>query len=145
MQNGALQGTDLVVQVIEDAGRGHLLEELVPADILKSSAVCSRPLAALHQDGSRCAIQQRCNGDQPKEIDAIDVLQSHHRQAISNSQAVHCGFHCIYLKAVVTATEYVHLVVSQSLLGIDISEHHAHVGQHGVVEAIPCKADFLHG
>ena len=38
-----------------------------------------------------------------------------------------------------------HLVFTQSLLGVDVSQHHTNIGDHGVVEAVPRKADLLHG
>ena len=46
----------LVVKVIEDAGNGHLLEELVLADARQGTVVSARPGAALHQNGKRRAI-----------------------------------------------------------------------------------------
>ena len=78
-----LPGPDLVVKVVEDAGNSHLLEELVLANIGQCSVVGRRPGAALHQDGQRRTIQQRCNGDQTKQVDSVNVLQA--RKCVSNS------------------------------------------------------------
>lgn len=67
---------DLVVKVVEDAGNSHLLEKLILANIGQCSVVCRRPHAALHQDGQGRTVEQRCNGDQTKQVDSIDVLQA---------------------------------------------------------------------
>ena len=79
----AQPGANLVVKVVEDAGGSHLLEELIATNRLKGTAVCSRPLAALHQDSSWCAVQERRNGDEPKEVDTINVLHGRKKCAIS--------------------------------------------------------------
>lgn len=68
-------GTDLVVEVVEDASNSHLLEKLVLANTRQCTIVCTGPLAALHQDCQRRAVQQRCNGNQAEQVDAINVLQ----------------------------------------------------------------------
>lgn len=67
---------DLVVQMVEDASSCHLLEELISACLGKCNIVGTGPLAALHQDGCRRAVKQGCNGDEPKEVDPINVLRS---------------------------------------------------------------------
>ena len=69
------QAANLIVQVVEDASSSHLLEEFIAADRLEGATVCSRPLAALHQDCSWCAVQQGRNGDEPKQVNAVNVLQ----------------------------------------------------------------------
>ena len=35
-----------------------------------------------------------------------------------------------------------HLVVDERLLGQDVAQHHGHVGDHCVVEAVPREADL---
>jgi hypothetical protein len=69
-------GADLVVQMVKDASNSHLLEQLVLADICQGCVVGRGPHTSLHQDSQRCTVQQGCNGNQTKQVDAINVLQA---------------------------------------------------------------------
>lgn len=67
---------DLVVQMVKDASNSHLLKQLVLANICQGRVVGRGPQTSLHQDSQRRTVQQGGNGDQTKQVDAINVLQA---------------------------------------------------------------------
>ncbi len=46
-------GADLVVQMVKDASNGHLLKQLILADICQGCVVGRGPQTSLHQDSQR--------------------------------------------------------------------------------------------
>lgn len=64
----------LVVQVVEEAAEGEQLIELGRADLGDGGVPGGRPRAALQRDRRRRAVQQRRDGDEAVQVDAVNVL-----------------------------------------------------------------------
>ena len=80
--------TDLVVQVVEEAGEGHVPQENLLANLTDGTFVGCPPLAALHDNSQGDAEHQRRDGDQAKQVHAIN-LQGRDGETASALLAAH--------------------------------------------------------